>query len=420
MPCEPHLIAESRNEAGGSDGEALGRQHRDRGVTIDRRLRSGEAPDGALLAIWLLTAGCIAFAASTWPSPDAASGIMARTLPILASCAALAATMLGLARTAWRLLGREACVATCLLLPLNPLVLAAYLPQADGALAWQMAAGALAVWSLSARHAGWGTLLAGCAMGAGCALGPTLWPVAATMGVLLFARWLGDHRASGGFTGYLKSFAAVSLPVALGQEVIFGRLACGTSGLALPAAMTALLAGAVGLERIPRLAPAMLAGGMSIIVAAALGVAASLPLACGQTPFASLAAGPAISGTSGFALALPPVVLGLGASLYLWRGSGEWLRRWWSDYAWILATAGIGGIVVPGLLAVAMCLAAMPLGWLAAQLLYGHKRGGSRRWWPASLAAILVIGSAAFAVTHTMPEQGTEGVVIAYADNVPR
>lgn len=417
MRREPRPMTESRKGAGGSDGYARDEHNRGRGVTIDRRLRSGEAPNGALLAIWLSISTCIVFAAFALPVPGAGGGGLG---PILLSCVALGAVMLGLARTAWRLLGREACVATCLLLPLNPLVLAAFLPHADPALGWQMAASALAVWSLSARRAEAGASLAGGAMGAGCALGSALWPVAAAVGTLLFTRWLRDHRASGEFSGYLKGFAVVALPFALAQEALATGPACAASILAPTAAVTLLLLGAVGLKRIPRLAPAMLTGGMFVIGAAAMGVAAALRLACGAAPFAPFAAAAPISEAGVLMLALLPVLLGLGASLYLWRSNGDWLRRWWRDYAWILGAAGMGGIVVPGLPAVAACLAAMPLGWLAAQLLFGHRRGGGRKWWPASLAAILAAAGTVSTIAHAVPEQRAQGLALAYADSLLR
>lgn len=200
-------------------------------VTIDRRLRSGDAPNGALLAIWLLTSLCIAVAAMAWPVAATGKSSTATILPLLVGCAALAVAMFALGRTAWRLLGREACIATCLLLPLNPLLLSVFLPQGQPLVAWQLAATACAVWSLSHRNAVAGATMAGCAMGIGCALDPALWPIAAALGVLLFVRWLGNHHLGGEFTGFLKGLVAVSM-AGLAMDEIFGVTACASARLA--------------------------------------------------------------------------------------------------------------------------------------------------------------------------------------------
>ena len=356
-------------------------------MTIDRRLRSGTAPNRTTLAIWLLTAACMSLSAVAWQVPRA-GGLAPLVLSTVAGCAALAAVMFALSRTAWRLLGREAAVATCLIVPLNPLVLDVFLPGPLSATTWSLAATALCVGCLSLRHATHGAAFAGAAMAAGCAAG-ALWPVAATIGLLLFIRWLADRRASTQFGCFVKAFVAVSLPVMAAQHWLAGEGVCASSHAAQGAALSALLAGTVILERIPRLAPAALAGSMVGVAAAAAGLSALVPDPCGAASGVFIADRTA----SELAMALVPPLAALGACWYLLRHNEAWLRRWWSEYAALLGAAMLGGVLAPELAAVAAMLAAMPLGWLAAQLLLGRQRMRGKGWWPASLGVLLVIAS---------------------------
>lgn len=356
-------------------------------MTIDRRLRSGTAPNRTTLAIWLLTAACMSISAVTWHVPQT-NGFAPLLLSTVVGCAALAAVMFALSRTAWRLLGHEAAVATCLMVPLNPLVLEVFLPGPLSGTAWTLAATALCVGCLSLRQPKLGAALAGAAMAAGCAAG-TLWPLAAMIGLLLFIRWLADCRTAGQFTAFVKAFVAVSLPVIAAQHWMTGEGASASNHLAQGAALLVLLAGTVMVERIPRLAPAVLGGLMASVAAVAFGVAAFVPDASSAAPAGFMADGLVWERV----VALLPSVVALGACWYLLRHNEAWLRRWWSEYAAILAAAAVGGVVVPELAAVAATLAAMPLGWLAAQLLLGHQRMRGKGWWPALMGVLLVVAN---------------------------
>ena len=385
-------------------------------MTIDRRLRSGEAPDAAAVCTWLLASACIALAAVMWP-PSAWSGTAAElALPIASKVLALAAVIFPLNRMAWRLLGREAAIAACLVLPLNPLVQAAFRPGADLAASWQMAAAMLAIVCLSLRREKAGAALAGAVLAAGCGLGPAVWPLAGMLAVLLLFRWLRDHRAAAEFTAFLKAFAAVSLPLLLVQHWLGGGVACGVPHAGAGAGLAILLAGAMALERVPRLSPAMLASAMGTVAALAVTGALLVPALCsgaaaGLNPMPTLL-------ENGFAFV--PVIVGFGAALYLWRSNEAWLRRWWRDYTCVLGVAILGALAVPGTVTIAAVLAAMPLGWLAAQLLFGGRTARRTTWRPAMLAAVLVTGGLVFTEARSQPDHTAGEAMIAYATGVTR
>jgi hypothetical protein len=382
-------------------------------MTIDRRLRSGTAPNQATLAIWLLTAVCMTISAVTWRVPQA-DNLAPLLLSTVVGCAALAAVMFAFSRTAWRLLGREAAVATCLMVPLNPLVLEVFLPGPFSGATWSLAATALCVGCLSLRQADRGAALAGALMATGCATA-TLWPVAAIIGVVLFVRWLADQRAAGQFSAFVKAFVAVSMPILATQHWLAGEGACASRHLAQAAALLSLLAGTMILERIPRLAPAALAGSMAGVAVMAVCLAAAVPDACGA-PVSVFATDRT---SSELAVAFIPALTGLGACWYLLRHNEAWLRRWWSEYAAILGVAALGGLVVPELAAVAALLAAMPLGWLAAQLALGHQRMRGKGWLPASFAALLVMANVINQTAAELPSQAKSRSAVLAAVNAP-
>ena len=383
-------------------------------MTIDRRLRSGTAPNRTTLAIWLLTASCIGGSAIAWQGPRTGS-LTPLMLSTVVACAALAAVMFALSRTAWRLLGREAAVATCIMVPLNPVVLAVFLPGPMTGLAWMLAATALSIGCLALRQATLGAALAGALMAAGSVVG-TLWPVAGTLALLLLFRWLASHRAAAEFSAYVKAFACVALPAMAFQHWLAGDAACAAPHLAYGAALLVVLCGTLALERVSSLVPAVLGGSMAGVAVVAACAAVLMPGGCGaQLAAPTMPSGSLIQIAAGL---LAPAAA-LAACWYLLRHNEAWLRRWWSEYAAILAVATVGGLVRAELAVVAALLAAMPLGWLAAQLLLGHHSLRAKGWWPAILGVLLVVANVVHQTAVNPVEQAVPRTAILAAASAP-
>lgn len=383
-------------------------------MTIDRRLRSGTAPNRTTLAIWLLTALCIGASAIAWQGPRTGS-LAPLMLSTVLACAALAAVMFALSRTAWRLLGREAAVATCIMVPLNPVVLAVFLPGPMTGVTWMLAATALGIGCLALRQATLGAALAGALMAAGCVAG-MLWPVAGALALLLLFRWLVSNRAAAEFHAYVKAFVAVALPAMAIQHWLAGDEACTAPHLAYGMALLVVLSGTLVLERVPFLAPAVLGGSMAGVAILAACAAVLVPDGCHAQ---AIVMAPPSGSVTQIAAALLAPGAALAACWYLLRHNEAWLRRWWSEYAAMLAVATVGGLLLPELAAVAALLAAMPLGWLAAQLILGHHSMRAKGWWPAIFGVLLVVANVVHQTALSPEDQAAPRTAVLAAASVP-
>lgn len=288
-----------------------------------------------------------------------------------------------LARMTWRLLGSRAAVFAVLVCGFLPAVLFQFRPMRIDHHGWQIFTVILALWAISWRDGRKGGWVAGLSLAFGLSISLEVLPMAAAFGGVLFLRWL----KTGANKIWLISFMhALSAGLA-----IFYLLTRGLSPLeycdaispahiaffAVAAAGTWLVA-QFGALRLPAIV-AML----GLVAVAALGVFALLSPNCLTTPFARLdpvvdqfwyqrvlEGRPVWDQSMRHAVpSLIQLIAAMGAAAMLRMRSQSWLRQWWTDYLMLLLSAGVLSVLVSRSMAIAAMMAAMPLGWLASELL---------------------------------------------------
>ena len=294
------------------------------------------------------------------------------------------ATLWFVGRLAWRLLGPQVAIYACLACGFMPALLFQFQPMRIDHHGWQIFCVALAMWALSWRQPQSGGVLAGLAMAAGLTISVELLPLAGALGGVLFLRWWRDRYRRWWLVSYMQALA-------LGLFVLFlvtrgiGNLAqhCDTISPAHIGffLVTALGTGAIAWgTRAERFALVALLGATGV---AGLAFFALTAPQCVATPFGAL--DPLVRDfwyvhvaegrpfwTQEMARAVPTLVqllVGLGAALVLWSRSLDWLRDWWRDYALLLAAAIVLSLLVWRSAALALVIAAIPLGWLLSRLL---------------------------------------------------
>ena len=411
-------------------------------MTTDRRLRHGEAPVLAMAIIWALAA--IAYLAFRWndiltldfpDADDAMRLVQVRDLiagqgwfdlhqyrvappdgaimhwsrivdlplaalivllrPLLGQELAemvtsalmplmlLGATMAVLGRTAWRLLGKEAAIFTCVALPLMPLVLAQFGPLRIDHHAWQILACAVGLWGLSWRDSFQGARIAGLAMAVGTMISLELLPMTAVFGFVLLARWISDQRMRMQLPAYLQVLC-------VGQIVLFALTRGSDFTMWCDAVSPAHLAffciaalGTTAIARLRQLAPTAILFGLGLTGAAAIAWFAASAPQCVGSPFGNLnplvreywylnvLEGQPLWRFEGLfvALVLPQVLASLAIGVYLAFSNRDWLRRWWLEYSFVLFAATFAGLLTMRSLAIASVLGSVALGWAVAQLM---------------------------------------------------
>lgn len=315
--------------------------------------------------------------------------------------------MLLTARLAWRMLGERAIAYACLVLALMTAVTGQMQPLRIDHHGWQIVCVLAAMNGLAARSEQTGGRVAGLAMALGMTISLELLPIAALFGAVLALRWLADPKAKALCLHYIRTLA-VSAALAFVATRGLSDLAAHCDTLS-PAYLAALLACAVGLSLLG-LAPPMprpaLALGMAACGAAGVGTLLVLAPQCSSGPFVALdplvqrlwyanirEGMPVWRQDPAVALRLVvPVLFGLGAAFVLSRRNSGWLRRFWSEYALVIAGALLLGLVVSRSAGFAAALAAVPLGWMLREWHLGARamRPGIKRI--ALLAgAVLVI-----------------------------
>jgi hypothetical protein len=88
-----------------------------------------------------------------------------------------------------------------------------------------------------------------------------------------------------------------------------------------------------------------------------------------------------------------PPLLGLFAAVRLWARSAQWLRRFWGDYALLLAGSIVAEIAVARSSAFACAFATVPLGWLVREWYRAAQqmRSPARRAAAVALIAVAVM-----------------------------
>ena len=298
---------------------------------------------------------------------------------VLVPLLTLFCAMLLAGRLAWRMLGDAAIGYSCVLLALLTAVTGQMQPLRIDHHGWQIVAVLAALNGLAARSEKTGGRLAGIAMALGLTISLELLPIAALIGGVLALRWLLDRKSKALCLHYIRTLAVTAL-LAFGATRGLADLVPHCDTLS-PAYLAALLTVASGLSLLglapplPRLAMALT---MAAIAAAAAAVLLALAPQCSSGPFvmldplvqkfwyANVREGmPVWRQDFGVALRLvvPPLV-GLYAAVQLWLSSSGWLRRFWFEYAVIMAGALALGLVVSRSAGFAAALGVVPLGWL--------------------------------------------------------
>lgn len=290
----------------------------------------------------------------------------------------MGAVMLLAARLAWRMFDAERATYTALLIALMAPVMAQVGPLRIDHHGWQIVAALAAANGLMARSARRGGWLIGLALALGLTVSLEMLPLAALFGAMLALRWLRDPSERWWLVHFLTALATIGAAALLATRG-FADLAnhCDTfspayiAGVGMAAAASWLLATSRPLPRVP------LALALGFVGLSAGATMLALAPQCSAGPFAAL--DPLVrwfwydhvyEGMPVWHLSIAvqasmivPPLLGLIAALRLWARSSQWLRRFWGDYALLLAGSIALSIAVARSSSFACALAAVPLGW---------------------------------------------------------
>ncbi|MFN3865055.1 MAG: hypothetical protein ACK4RT_12330 [Erythrobacter sp.] len=295
----------------------------------------------------------------------------------------LLASMAVVGRLASERLGPGIAVLAAALFALVPMVPAQFQPLRIDHHGWQILTVALALWAVFRPDPARGGLIAGLAMATGLMISLETVVMAAGFALLLTWRWLVDDAARVWLVRYLQGLA--------GGLVVLFLLLRGLGDLAphcdviAPAHLGLFAVAAAGATILAAVAPAsrlaVLAGlAVSGLIGVALvGLAAP---ACLASPFAGL--DPLVRDqwylrvTEGMPLwhrapgeAIPAALqclLALAIALHQGLRGDQACRRWWREYALVLAVATIAGFATFRSIAFAGMIATIPLAWLLARV----------------------------------------------------
>ena len=320
-------------------------------------------------------------------------GLLALVMPMaraefLASFAVplllLLATMMAVGRLAFERLGLRAALLACASLALMPLVPAQFQPLRIDHHGWQILTVAVALWAIFRETPGRGGLIAGLAMATGLMISLETVVMAAGFALVLTWRWLTDSDARAWLVRYLQALAG-GLAVLFALTRSLADLAPHCDAIA-PAHLGLFAIIAAGVTLLGALAPQSrlaVLGGLAASGLAGIALVGWASPACLASPFAGL--DPLVRDlwylrvTEGLPLwhrplaeALPAAIQ-CGAALIIAcygavRGEAE-ARRWWGEYALILAVAIFAGLATYRSIAFAGMIAAVAFGWLAGRVI---------------------------------------------------
>ena len=333
----------------------------------------------------------------------------------------LLATMIIVGSLARERFGARIALLAVFAFVLMPMVPGQFQPMRIDHHSWQVLSVAIAVWGIFRPDPARGALIAGLAMAAGLMISLETIVLAAGLALVLLLRWLENSRQSVWLARYLQSLAlglaglfaltrgaadlmqhcdAIS-PAHIG---FFGTVAVGTSVLAARA----------------HLHPLAVLSGLAVTGLAGLALVGWAAPACLASPFAGL--DPLVHKHwylkvteglplwhRGFSEAFPAALqclfaLGVAACAAL-RGEVT-DRRWWRDYALVLAVATVAGFVTYRSIAFAGMVATIPFGWFAARMF---------ERWRASTGLAPKLGVAAALYIAFLPA-GIIGMVSPWVD----
>ncbi|QUL37160.1 hypothetical protein [Erythrobacter sp. JK5] len=297
--------------------------------------------------------------------------------------ATLGIAMLLAARIAWRLMGDEEATLTSMVMAISIPVLFQFAPLRIDHHGWQIVCALVVVNALMHRSPRVGGWIIGTSCAVWLAISIEGLPLAAAIFGVLALRWFrarktGDRNAHGWLAGAIQALALSSAALFVLTRG-FGDLAAHCDAIN-PLHLAIFGWGAVVLTLLARLEPlprGTLLAGFAVAAGGAIGAALYAAPQCATGGFAEL--DPVVRDywlahiaeglpiwrqeiITALQFAVTPVI-GLLAAMNLARGSRDWLRRFWSDYALILAAAFLVSLFVARAGAVACALAAAPLAW---------------------------------------------------------
>ena len=311
---------------------------------------------------------------------DLAERVMLVAVPLLT----LGVALFFLGRLAWRLFDPELGALACVVVALSPPFAAQFQPLRIDHHGWQIVAVLAAMNGLVARRARLGGWVAGAALALGMSVSLELLPIAALFGGVFALRWLEDRSESAmlvHFSMALATVSAASLVLTHGTADLAAH--CDTLSPPYLAGLGAIALGIGVLAwRKPSSWPLLLAGlGATALIAFATTI--GLAPQCSRGPFQAL--DPLVQQfwyanvyegrpvwlqrpAAMLQMVVPPAV-GLVAAIRLWREHTGWLKRFWRDYALVLAGLLVLGIAVARASAFSVAVGTVPLAWLVREWL---------------------------------------------------
>ncbi|MEP3422447.1 MAG: hypothetical protein ABJN35_11975 [Erythrobacter sp.] len=297
----------------------------------------------------------------------------------------LGLAMMLAARIAWRLLGDEEATFTSLVVAISVPVLFQLGPMRIDHHGWQIVCALAAMNGLMARSPKIGGWIIGGMLATWLSISIEGLPLAAVFFGVLALRWLRDRDARVWLVSAIQSFALVGAGLFLVTRGVADLMTYCDAISPLHLGMFAW--GAVVLTVLSRFEPAPIgvvlagfavAGGGALAMmvytapqCATGGGFADLDPVVAQYWHANVLEGMPIwrqSITTALQYAVTPIIACL-AAINLATKSRDWLRRFWGDYAIILAAALLISVLVSRAGAVACVLAAPPLAWQLRQWL---------------------------------------------------
>ncbi|HSG33932.1 MAG TPA: hypothetical protein VLA37_05305 [Sphingomonadaceae bacterium] len=301
----------------------------------------------------------------------------------------LAIALLLAGRIAWRLIGAEATGFACLALALSVPVVSQLRPLRIDHHGWQIVLALVAANGLMARNPRVGGWVIGLALAAWMSISLEGLPMAAAFIGVLALRWLKGKTDRQWLFHAMLALAAGSLALFLGTRGV-GEFVNHCDAIS-PVHLTVFAWGAVGIAGMatfrPHPVPFQIMG-FALIAAGALAIVYFAAPQCTSGSFSALDPVVRQYWYSHVIEGLPiwqqrpqdilpivvPPLIGLVAAIRLGAQSTDWLRRFWFDYALLIAAALAVAVFVARAGAVAGALAAPPLGWQIANWYHALRR----------------------------------------------
>ena len=290
----------------------------------------------------------------------------------------LGCALLLIGRIAWQIFDEEVAGLACLTCATAVPVIQQLRPMRIDHHGWQIVALLVAANGLMARDPRRGGWTIGAALAVWLSISIEALPLAAAFVAVTAFKWLRNRCDRVWMVSTMQSLAVVSGALFLATRGL-GDLAQQCDAIS-PVHLAVFAWGAViatvngALEPHPR---GFTLVGMALMVAGALGIVWGIAPQCAASPFAGLDPVVRTFWYDGVAEGLPvwrqapaaalqmlaPPLLGLIVTIKLYGRSRDWLRRWWGDYALLLAAATLVSLFVARAAAASCVLAAVPLGW---------------------------------------------------------